>query len=129
MNKKEMLEAMAHCNFCYHRFGKCIVKNRKDCSDWDNAKYNYEKGYRKIPEGSVVLTEMQYNALLSKQSTVISIDEQLKKEFEYELKQARKETAREILKELYGQIDEKTPKWVETQVKMKAKQFGVEVEE
>ena len=43
--------------------------------------------------------------------------------------QARNETAKEILKELYGQIDEKTPKWVETQVKMKAKQFGVEIKE
>ena len=45
------------------------------------------------------------------------------------LADTRKETAREILKELYEQIDEKTPKWVETQIKIKAKQFGVEVEE
>ena len=100
-----------------------------------------------IPEGSVVLTEMQYNALLSKQSTVISIDEQLKKEFEYELKQARKETAKEIfkkLKELINDVDHVVDKcewgsWkpdvgydkqqVDDGLKELVKAFAVEVEE
>ena len=69
----------------------------------------------KIPEGSVVLSKEEYR-------------NEFKSRFNKGYKQARKETAREILKELYEQIDEKTPKWVETQIKMKAKQFGVEVD-
>lgn len=39
-----------------------------------------------------------------------------------------KDTAREILQELYDQIDENTPKWVGVQIKIIAKRKGVEVE-
>lgn len=42
--------------------------------------------------------------------------------------QAVKDTAREILQELYDQIDENTPKWVGVQIKIIAKRKGVEVE-
>lgn len=96
--------------------------------------------YRKIPDGSVVLTEMQYNALLSKQSTVISIDEQLKKEFEYELKQARKKTAKEILNKIMS-VETEEEKWLKNEpfvryvkkmldkIEELAKQFGVEIKE
>jgi hypothetical protein len=38
------------------------------------------------------------------------------------------DTAREILQELYDQIDENTPKWVEAQIKIIAKRKGLEVE-
>lgn len=39
-----------------------------------------------------------------------------------------KDTAKEILQELYDQIDENTPKWVGVQIKIIAKRKGVEVE-
>ena len=42
--------------------------------------------------------------------------------------QAVKDTAKEILQELYDQIDENTPKWVGVQIKIIAKRKGVEVE-
>ena len=42
--------------------------------------------------------------------------------------QAEKDTAKEILQELYDQIDENTPKWVGVQIKIIAKRKGVEVE-
>ena len=42
--------------------------------------------------------------------------------------QAVKDTAKEILQELYDQIDENTPKWVEVQIKIIAKRKGVEVD-
>ena len=93
MNEKEMIKEMANDLYAS---ANCSLTYESDYIYVSRDLYS--AGYRKIPEGSVVLTEMQYNALLSKQSTVISIDEQLKKEFEYELKQARKETAKEILR-------------------------------
>lgn len=43
--------------------------------------------------------------------------------------QAEKDTAKEILQELYDQIDENTPKWVGVQIKIIAKRKGVEVED
>ena len=42
--------------------------------------------------------------------------------------QGVEETAKEILQELYDQIDENTPKWVGVQIKIIAKRKGVEVE-
>ena len=45
-----------------------------------------------------------------------------------ELKQAVKDTAKEILQELYDQIDDNTSKWVGVQIKIIAKRKGVEVE-
>ena len=38
------------------------------------------------------------------------------------------DTAKEILQELYDQIDENTPKWVGEQIKIIAKRKGLEVE-
>ena len=117
MNDKMIEEMASDMNFA------CIELSKEQRLEIARVLINLD--YCKIPEGSVVLTEMQYNALLSKQSTVISIDEQLKKEFEYELKQARKETA------------EKTIKWFkensvcipsDEDINEFAKQFGVEVE-
>ena len=71
----------------------------------------------KLLEGSVVLSKEEWETLHNDYAKAL-----------YNARRdERKETAREILKELYEQIDEKTPKWVETQIKMKAKQFGVEV--
>ena len=49
-------------------------------------------------------------------------------EFEKIKQQAVKDTAKEILQELYDQIDENTPKWVGAQIKIIAKRKGVEVE-
>ena len=117
-NSQEQIEEMAkviHFNY----WGICAKDSCADCPhnvlNICKDKIIAEKLYNKLfPEGSVVLSKEEYQN---------DFNSQFNKGYEI----ARKETAREILKELYEQIDEKTPKWVETQIKMKAKQFGVEV--
>ena len=47
---------------------------------------------------------------------------------ELKIEQAIKDAVKEILQELYNQIDENTPKWVGEQIKIIAKGKGVEVE-
>jgi hypothetical protein len=122
-DKEKQIDEMARIiHFDY--WGACGMDS---CSDCPHSALNIckdkiiaERLYNKLfPEGSVVLSREEYEKLCHLAY------------FGYEdvKEQARKETAREILQELYVQIDEKTPKWVETQIKMKAKQFGVEVEE
>ena len=129
MNEKEIIEKMAE-----------LLKNTYHSTPWYYRSWYKiaEIVYKKLlPEGSVVLTEMQYNALLSKQSTIINIDEQLKKEFEYELKQTRKETAKKLAEKLKESLDisvigystSEVIRNVEDTIDNVAKQFGVEVEE
>ena len=140
--QKAMIEEMAKesggCDYLGRPCEKCWCKEECECSAYAYAEAYFNAGYPKIPESSIVLTEMQYNALLSKQSTVISVDEQLKKEFEYELKQTRKETAEkyfnaviEMLKEVkqFETIDIKDLVFLHEKNKEYAKQFGVGVEE
>lgn len=119
-DKEKQIEEMAR-TIHYDYWGACDADSCSDCCHSDlnicNDKIIAEKLYDKLlPKGSVVLNKEEYR-------------NEFKSRFNKGYKQARKETAREILKELYEQIDEKTPKWVETQIKMKAKQYGVEVEE
>ena len=106
--------------------------NFSECTTIKNAVDKlYNLGYRKIPEGLVVLSKEEYKQLYNDERASYYRAENLTIENDLlnrKLINARKETARYILKALYEQIDEKTPKWVETQIKMKAKQFGVEVE-
>ena len=125
-DKEKQIEDMANCKSCYERFGKCPIKDRATCLDYTRAVCQYEQGCRIISEGSVVLSKEEYNALLLEQKRLKEMVDRIPCGYSL-TEQSRKETAREILKELYEQIDEKTPKWVETQIKMKAKQFGVEV--
>ena len=63
---KQMIEEMAKCKSCYEHFGKCYVKDRANCTDWTRAVSQYEQGYRKIPEGAVVLTREEYGLLVTR---------------------------------------------------------------
>lgn len=109
------------------------------------------KGYRKLPEDSViiskdrfealetiekyhikscrkdsvVLSREEYQKLLKDKTITVSIDEQLQKEYAYELKQERKETAEKILNDLYHreELGFETIKWY-------AKEYwGIEIKE
>lgn len=114
------------CNY-YDEHGKHLGNKCSDCEYWCDTNniccsYNikeaealYHAGYRKPLEDGVVLS--------GKQCVEIVQDN-----YNIGYERGSKETAKEILKELYKQIDDKTPKWVKTQIKMKAKQYGVEVE-
>ena len=142
-DKEKQIEEIAR-TIHYDYWGACDADSCSDCwhSDLNICKDKIiaEKLYNKLfPEGSVVLSKEEYEELqkgvkthnytamfnASQEARILELEKRLCN-IAYE---ARKETAREILKELYEQIDEKTPKWVETQIKMKAEQFCVEVEE
>lgn len=123
MNEKDkMIEEMAEeinnpernwcdltirCKGCPHTGKSC---KKYTCRDYAYADTLYNLGYRKIPEGSVVLSKEQ-NAKWSEL-----------------FDQARKETAKEIL-----QLAEKHNRGYETDMgnflEDLKKQFGVEVEE
>lgn len=114
MDKKKQIEGIS-------KVIRPILENRIDIGfipDLDKpiAEEIYNAGYRKIPDGSVVLTKEKYMELtLAKQSIFKMLDEIDTK--------ARKETAREILSLLYTAI----PK---TQIVVEIKKrYGVEVEE
>ena len=95
-DKEKQIEDMANCKSCYERFGKCPIKDRATCLDYTRAVCQYEQGYRKIPEGSVVLSKEEFDEdYVTKQDR-----DYWKNKTEIlgnKLKQARKETAREIL--------------------------------
>lgn len=56
MNKEQLIEEMAKCKVCYQEFGKCPIENKSPCRDYTNAENMYERGYRKVPDGAVILT-------------------------------------------------------------------------
>ena len=107
---------------------KCVVD---DCDIMAQAREIYEAGYRKIPDGAVVLTREEYNKLhsyISEERAREIFDEETKK-----LKDAiRKETAKEIFGDIFsdkysigGGLYELTQK----DKKILYKEFNVEVEE
>ena len=154
MTDKEMIEEMAKdmCEGC--DFPTCVPN--KTCISWIYAKNAVEQGYRKIPEGAVVLTREEYERfqrientfkrfsmispteaelenkalketigiVLAQKRNIWQSYNKLKEEFDKMDKQARKETAKEILAMFDGRnyITEKLKKDI-------AKKCGVEVEE
>lgn len=99
----------------------------------------YNAGYRKIQDGTVVLTNEEYDKLGLFEETVqeyksdngqlVLVKEQ-KKLQKYSTDIAdfiRKETAKEILQTLYNNIERK--QFFETYIKTLARTYGVEVEQ
>lgn len=64
MNKKQLIEEMAGCKVCYQGFGKCPIENKSPCMEYTNAENMYERGYRKVPDGAVILTPEERDAEL-----------------------------------------------------------------
>ena len=112
MNKKEIIEEMCKdfkCCVSCEMFNGFINDNGelKDCSCAEHsdryctqcyistrqAKTLYNAGYRKIPEGSVVLTIEEVDEFRKDSAEVKFLKNKI-------IKQARKETAKEILKEV-----------------------------
>ena len=143
MNEKEMIEEMAKdtggCDYPQRDCSKCWRLEERECSAYAYAKTYYEKGYRKIPEGSVVLSKEEYNELKSRAEEVFNeMTERMKAEVKIAGRmgviKGSKETAKEIFKEIM-----KTPYYNENAERQGylirlekfneiAKQFGVEVE-
>ena len=112
MDKQKQIEDMAH-NLCLKEWDCEDCERNGVCLLYSTATIIYNAGYRKIPEGAVVLTQEQV-------AEIVSNHNQINRE---KVEQARKETAREILSLLYTAI----PK---TQIVVEIKKrYGVEEEQ
>jgi hypothetical protein len=121
MTDKERIEEMAR--------DVCKNVNTKMCADgtcpktWECPYSNImanilmRKGYRKIPEGSVVLSEEEAPKYYVYLHTI--------QQLEGQLKEARKETAREIL----DKVDKESNGQTKQITDVIRKQFGVEIKE
>lgn len=135
MTKKEQIIEMAKAMEDFE------LQNTYEC-DIELAGHLYNKGYRKIPEDSVVLSKEEYEMLVNQYKNLeikysnLSDNYRLCKDANETLKQsvitARKETATNFFKDLIRQADfwGETDMWVSYKTLVTvAKQYGVEVEE
>lgn len=102
MNEKEMIEEMA----------KVMAKNWFNETITDTAERLINEGYRKIPEGSVVLSKEE--------------NENWLKWLEQNIEKARQKTAKEIIKFVSEHCDNESLIWLLDEF---AKKYGVKVEE
>lgn len=118
MEREKMIEEMATHICDFGDCKKCVLENK--CNYFVMAKRLYSLGYRKIPDGAVVLTREEYEELKHEQHLVFLDRVKLVSDAE---EKTRKETAREILRELskvkYAGSDF---------CSMLAEKYGVEVE-
>ena len=132
-NKEKQVEEMAkdccksllHCCMCDDCNYK-EISNLDECKSMRIAENLVKKGYRKIPKDSVVLSREQFKILCEDkiEITHLSIDEEFKKECEYEIKQARKDKAEKCIRLIKETFFTK-----EALCEFIAKQFGVDLGE
>lgn len=88
--KEKAIEEMAkcYCDYCMKQTGEreCKNQNDKSCRVFWDCEFYYNAGYRKIPEGAVVILPEDKKI----QFVTLSF-------YEEQVKNARKETAREVL--------------------------------
>ena len=102
MDKQKQIEEIAKvmCGGC-HNGKECM---RCLCADWYRAEMLYDANYRKIDEDSVVISKEEYEILTDISALKGKVQEALNINPIEELRQvereARKETAREILKDI-----------------------------
>ena len=112
MNKQIEEMAMIACGTT-RKCEDCFIKTvKKECSFINVAKKIYNEGYRKLNDGDVVITKEQ--------------NEKWLKFLESNMQKARKETAREILRDMFEKI--KGYENIDIILKQLAKVYGVEVE-
>lgn len=96
MTEKEMIEEMAkcYCDYCMAQTGEkeCEKQADKSCSVFWDCEFFYKAGYRKIPEGAVVLTEDNAEDV----ANMILNSSQLKETMDRLIKDWQKETAMEF---------------------------------
>ena len=151
MNDKKQIEELASlmadcnttCDECFEKFESVttmkIKEREKHCQVYAYAQRAVEQGYRKIPEGAVVLTKEEYEKLKNKPPfAVIKYDEDKMKKivkeaakntvFEFTKKgkdEIRKATAREIL----NAVDNESNGQAISITNYLREKYGVEVEE
>lgn len=113
MTKQEQIEEMSRyiCNACEMGFGGDFDGYCAEGSDYrtcgvcnDVAKAIYNEGYRKVPDGAKEEYERLNNAETELQELNIKYYNEAK-DLRRELKQARNETAKEILQEVSKEVE------------------------
>lgn len=113
--KKAMIEELAHTLYC--------KQDKFDLSNpFEVAKAVVEEGYRKVPEGAVVLPREEYNAWVNYYNDV---GQQIRKETAMEYYKAMKE----IIEKRTAWAGEFTVEGMLEENDNLAKKFGLEVEE
>lgn len=116
---KQMIEEMEKTLYDYRfHYDDCI-----EGSEPNLAKFLVNRGWIKPAENAVVLTREEYKSLTNE------LDKGDYGEFESGYALARKETAREILKDLFEEAIRTGSTSMEVLVMEYAKQYGVEIEE
>lgn len=138
MDDKKQIEEMAK-DLCseYHEDCICCCGSSHTCTVCEDCERLYNAGYRKIPEGAVVLTREEYEERENKineqcQTRAVKVYTDFLK---VERDKARKETAREILykvKETLIINNEENTEFFDYNYTLEtideiAKQYGVEV--
>lgn len=82
MNKTQQIEELANCKFCYQNVGRCPVKDKNHCFDYTRAVMQYERGYRVVPDGAVVLTPEERDEEMKEINKTLAERDELKAENE-----------------------------------------------
>ena len=136
MDKQKQIEEMATiiehaCDDC-DDLNDCLNCPHKSheyygCGKEKTATKLYKAGYRKIPEGSVVLTKFEYDEMLA---DVTASKKKLARIIDSAKSKGQKEMAKEILKNLLKEFSvRKSCGNADVVVLELAKRYGVEVEE
>ena len=108
MDKQKQIEEMAKdiCSPCHKgKLGLC--EPNKGCVVWEYAKNGVEEGYRKIPEGAVVLMRSEHQKYLAFKIIEPQVRGCLDRERELEkrLETIRKETAEKFAERVKEETD------------------------
>lgn len=127
MEREKMIEEMIRDYYRYDEFiPSADLQESIKKGGYINIVNLYDVGYRKIPEGAVVLTRKEYQ----KYCAYKIIEPQIKgcmdreRKLEKQLEQARKEAVREVLKK----VDEESNGQTIMVTNYIRKKYGVEVE-
>ena len=119
MTKKQQIEEIAKA-ICFNKCKFC-----ENCYFLKLAEIVYNTGYRKIDEGSVVLTKEEYETLKNEGAEIAKDYQEMARFYDEkceELDQARQETAREIL----DKLDKESNGQTQAITNLLRKRYGVE---
>ena len=119
MTERQQIEEIAKA-ICFNKCKFC-----ENCYFLKLAEIVYNTGYRKIDEGSVVLTKEEYETLKNEGAEIAKDYQEMARFYDEkceELDQARQETAREIL----DKLDKESNGQTQAITNLLRKRYGVE---
>ena len=81
MNKQEQIEEMANIpHKCIKSSCEDCIKNDRKCTDYKQAELLYNAGYRKVPDGAVILTPEERDEEMKEINKTLAERDELKAE-------------------------------------------------